>query len=156
MRANATRHYLVVSLSVLRVSCGRAGDGFRAQQPEAESAYQQKWNYEALKKAPEKARAKPNPLANDPDAVRAGGKLYERNCAECHGMKAEGKKHAPSLLRVEVRQAAPGTLFWVLTNGVVWHGMPVWSKLPEPQRWQLVAFIKSVSNSPIQNDSTGK
>jgi hypothetical protein len=23
--------------------------------------------------------------------------------------------------------------------------MPVWSKLPEPQRWQLVSYIKSLN-----------
>jgi hypothetical protein len=32
----------------------------------------------------------------------------------------------------------------VLTNGVVRKGMPVWSKLPEPQRWQIVRFLKSL------------
>ena len=62
-------------------------------------------------------------------------------------MKAEGGERAPSLLREEVQQATPGALFWVLTNGVVWHGMPVWSKLPEPRRWQLVAYIKSLGVS---------
>ena len=51
-----------------------------------------KWDYTALKKVPEKARAKRNPLENDPDAVAAGGKLFEQHCAECHGMKAEGGK----------------------------------------------------------------
>jgi mono/diheme cytochrome c family protein len=102
-----------------------------------------KWNYDEISKAPEKARLRRNPFESDPDAMSAGGKLFERNCAECHGKKAEGGKRAPSLLREEVQQATPGTLFWVLTNGVVWHGMPVWSKLPEPQRWQIVAFLKS-------------
>jgi mono/diheme cytochrome c family protein len=38
-------------------------------------------------------------------------------------------------------------LFWILTNGVVRHGMPVWSKLPEPQRWQLVSYVKSLTAS---------
>jgi mono/diheme cytochrome c family protein len=118
-----------------------------AQESGATATNNQKWNYEELTKAPEKARAKRNPLENDPDAVLAGGKLFQRNCAACHGMKAEGGKRAPSLLREEVQQAAPGTLFWVLTNGVVWHGMPVWSKLPEPQRWQIVAFLKSFKAS---------
>ena len=81
-------------------------------------------------------------IAESP-AERRGLRFVSRHCAECHGMKAEGGKRAPSLLREEVRQATPGALFWVLTNGVVWHGMPVWSKLPEPQRWQIVAFLKS-------------
>ena len=44
----------------------------------------------------------------------------------------------------QVQKAEPGTIFWLLTNGVVWRGMPVWSKLPEPQRWQLVSYIKSL------------
>jgi mono/diheme cytochrome c family protein len=114
-----------------------------AQENSAAASNNQKWNYTELTKAPEKARAKPNPFENDSDSVLAGGKLFQRHCAECHGMKAEGGKRAPSLLREEVQQATPGALFWVLTNGVVWHGMPVWSKLPEPQRWEIVAFLKS-------------
>jgi mono/diheme cytochrome c family protein len=105
------------------------------------------WNYDELKKAPEKVRLRRNPFENDAEASRAGGKLFERSCAECHGMKAEGGRRAPSLLREEVQEATPGTLFWVLTNGVVWHGMPDWSKLPEPQRWQIVAFLKSMKTS---------
>lgn len=102
-----------------------------------------KWDYTALAKVPEKARAKRNPLENDPDAVAAGGKLFEQHCAECHGMKAEGTKRAPSLLNPEVQDASPGAIFWILTNGIVRHGMPVWSKLPEPQRWQIVTFLKT-------------
>jgi hypothetical protein len=31
-------------------------------------------------------------------------------------------------------------------------GSPVWSKLPEPQRWQLVSFIKSLGASPTSLD----
>jgi mono/diheme cytochrome c family protein len=118
-----------------------------AQDANPPATNSQKWNYEEIKKAPEKARLRLNPFENDPDAVLAGGKLFERNCAECHGLKGEGGKRAPSLLREEVQQATPGTLFWVLTNGVVWHGMPVWSKLPEPQRWQIVRFLKSLKTS---------
>ena len=114
-----------------------------AQEGGAASLNNQKWNYDEIAKSPEKARVRQNPLENDPDAIAAGGKLFERNCAGCHGKKAEGGKRAPSLLREEVQQATPGTLFWVLTNGVVWHGMPVWSKLPEPERWQIIKFLKS-------------
>ena len=50
-----------------------------------------------------------------------------------------------NLLRAEVQQSTPGTLFWILTNGVVRRGMPVWSKLPEQQRWQIVTFLLSLS-----------
>ncbi len=94
---------------------------------------------------PESAQARRNPFAGNPREAAAGGKLFERHCAECHGAKAAGTRRAPSLLRQEVREAQPGAIFWVLTNGVVRHGMPVWSKLPEPQRWQLVTFVKELN-----------
>jgi hypothetical protein len=58
--------------------------------------------------------------------------------------KGEGGKKAPSLQPEEVQRATPATLFWILTDGVVRRGMPVWSKLPEPQRWQIVTFLKSL------------
>ena len=101
-------------------------------------------DYAELAKAPEKARSKANPLETDPDAVAAGRKLFEGHCAECHGDTAEGGKKGVSLRAEEVQQATPGTLFWILTNGVVRRGMPVWSKLPEPQRWQIVSYLKSL------------
>ena len=100
--------------------------------------------YAELAKAPKKAVARSNPLASDPEAVAAGGKLFSLHCAECHGDMAEGSRKAPSLVADEVQQSTPGTLFWILTNGVVRRGMPVWSKLPEAQRWQIVSYLKSL------------
>jgi mono/diheme cytochrome c family protein len=104
--------------------------------------------YAELAQAPEKARARRNPLESDPDALPAGRKLFERHCAQCHGETGEGTKKAPSLRAPEVQGATPGTLFWVMTNGVVRSGMPVWSKLPEAQRWQMVRFVKSLGPAP--------
>jgi mono/diheme cytochrome c family protein len=101
--------------------------------------------YAELAKAPRKASGRPNPLEHDPHAVAAGEKLFGLHCAECHGNLAEGSRKAPSLLADPVQQAMPGTLFWILTNGVVRRGMPVWSKLPEAQRWQIVSYLKSLT-----------
>jgi mono/diheme cytochrome c family protein len=103
----------------------------------------EKRSHTTLRDAPAKAQARPNPMESEPDAVAAGGKLFEEHCAECHGRKGEGTRRAPSLLRQEMQQASPGAIFWVLTNGVVRRGMPDWSKLPEPERWQIVTFLKS-------------
>ena len=100
--------------------------------------------YAELKKAPEKYRTKTNPLANDADAAAAGGVLFEEHCEECHGKEAMGGKKAPSLRAEEVQNAAPGAIFWILTNGVVRKKMPLWSKLPEPEGWQLVGYVKSL------------
>jgi mono/diheme cytochrome c family protein len=101
-------------------------------------------DYSELNKAPAKVRARTNPLQNDPDAVGAGQILFKDHCTECHGAAGGGGKKGPSLRHPEVQNATDGTLFWLLTNGVAWKGMPVWSKLPEAQRWQLVRYLKSL------------
>jgi mono/diheme cytochrome c family protein len=100
--------------------------------------------YAELGKAPERVRNRGNPLENDPEAVAAGRLLFEDHCAECHGDHAGGGKKGPSLRAPEVQSATAGAIFWLLTNGVVRKGMPVWSRLPEPQRWQLVRYLKSL------------
>ena len=106
--------------------------------------------YSEIVNAPEKARAKRNPFEQNAEAVAAGKILFEQRCAECHGEAALGGKKAPSLRAVEIQGASPGAIFWILTNGVVRRGMPVWSKLPEPQRWQLVTYIKSLGVAPSE------
>ncbi|HYA96905.1 MAG TPA: cytochrome c, partial [Methylomirabilota bacterium] len=113
----------------------------RAQQQTAKSKTDP---YAELRRVPEKARDRANPLSDDPEAPIAGEKLFERHCMECHGRGALGTRKGPSLRATEVQEATPGTLFWLMTNGVVRHRMPVWSKLPEPQRWQIVSYLKSL------------
>jgi mono/diheme cytochrome c family protein len=112
--------------------------------------------YDELAKVPEKYRAKQNPLSNDPEAVKAGAILFEQHCAECHGVGAVGGKKAPSLRAPQVQEASDGTIFWILSNGIVRKKMPVWSKLPEPQRWQLVSYIKSLGRAATENSVENK
>lgn len=119
----------------------------------ASSARNRPTFYAALAEAPSKARARKNPFEGDAQAVAAGGKLFEQHCADCHGRKAGGTRRGPSLLREEVQQATPGALFWVVTNGVVRRGMPVWSKLPEPERWQIVTFLESLKVQSMPAES---
>jgi mono/diheme cytochrome c family protein len=97
-----------------------------------------------LARVPQKERAKCNPFANDSDAPAAGRKLFEQHCAECHGQSVDGAKRGPSLRANALQQATPGEIFWIVTNGVVRRGMPAWSKLPEPQRWQIITWLKSL------------
>ena len=113
-------------------------------------------HHNVLEKAPDKDRDRRNPMESDPEAIAAGRKLFGQHCAACHGENAEGRAHkAPNLRKEEVQSAKPGAIFWLLTNGVVRHGMPVWSKLPEPQRWQITTYIKSLSPSDQQAHHEG-
>ena len=97
-----------------------------------------------LFRSPEKDRATANPMANDPEAPLAGAKLFQQHCASCHGHDAEGKSKHPGLHSDLVREAQPGELQWLLTNGSLRRGMPSWSRLPEEQRWQIVTYLKTL------------
>lgn len=96
--------------------------------------------------APTKWAGKLNPLAGKSSAPAAGAKLYQRECAGCHGRDATGIGKAPSLRQPAVSQAPPGALFWVIDNGAIYHGMPSFAHLPEPQRWQIVAFLQELQS----------
>lgn len=138
----------VVALSVMTaVLCASHALGQR-EKPAAPDYKQDALVYAELATVPDKARGKRNPMENDREAVAAGRNLFDQHCSECHGSGGNGTRKAPSLRAEEVQNAPPGAIFWILTNGVVRRGMPVWSKLPEPQRWQLVSFIKSLGTAP--------
>jgi mono/diheme cytochrome c family protein len=97
-----------------------------------------------IKRVPEVDRSRSNPFAGQADAVSAGSKLFAEHCAKCHGADALGRGKRPSLRSKEVQQAADGQIFWFLRNGNLRRGMPSWSSLPEPSRWQIMAFLKSL------------
>ncbi len=88
------------------------------------------------------AKDRRNPFAGSERALRAGAKLYARECAPCHGANREGRK-GPPLLRPQVYGSPPGSLFWILRNGCLRRGMPSFAQLPEAQRWQIITFLKS-------------
>jgi mono/diheme cytochrome c family protein len=98
-----------------------------------------------LTKVPEKERTRPNPMASDPNALAGGAKLYKQNCAKCHGEGGQGIAKKPSLTSERVQAATPGEIQWLLKNGSMKNGMPSWGGMPEPQRWQIVSYVKSMA-----------
>jgi mono/diheme cytochrome c family protein len=89
-------------------------------------------------------RARTNPYANQTDAIAGGSRLFQDHCAKCHGEDALGRGKRPSLRTPEVQQASDGELFSLLKNGYLSKGMPSWAALPEPSRWQVIAYVKSL------------
>jgi mono/diheme cytochrome c family protein len=138
----------VIVLSIMGTLLGASHTFGQREKPVAPNYKTDALVYAELAKVPDKAKAKRDPMQSDLNAVAAGQNLFEQHCVECHGSGGQGTKKAPSLRVEEVQNAPPGGIFWILTNGVVRRGMPVWSKLPEPQRWQVVSFIKSLGTSP--------
>jgi mono/diheme cytochrome c family protein len=94
---------------------------------------------------PARDHLRTNPFAGDPGAVAAGALVYRDHCLQCHKGNAEGDGHKRPPLRSErLRSASEGDIEWFLRQGDLGHGMPSWSSLPEAQRWQIVAYLKSI------------
>ncbi|MGC1423822.1 MAG: cytochrome c [Terracidiphilus sp.] len=96
-------------------------------------------------RVPAKEHARANPLAAHPETATAGALVYREHCAQCHRSDAMGDgRKKPPLRSDHVRSATDGDLEWFLRQGDLAHGMPSWSSLPEAQRWQLVAYLRSI------------
>ena len=100
-----------------------------------------------LQNVPDADRQRVNPFAGQKDAVAAGNRIFLDHCAKCHGDDGTGRKKKPSLRTDRVQKATDGEIFWLLKNGNLKHGMPSWSAMPEPMRWQVVTFVKSLGTS---------
>lgn len=129
-----SRPLLMIFILVLRAALGFA----------AGRENETKKHASRLGSVPAPASARVNPYEGKPEAVRAGRKLFERYCAECHGAGARANRKAPALDSGRIGKAPPGDLFWIITNGDLRAGMPSWSRLPEAQRWQIVSYIKTL------------
>jgi mono/diheme cytochrome c family protein len=102
------------------------------------------------RRVPDADRQRVNPYAGQPEAIAAGHLLFDENCAKCHGSDAEGRHGRPSLRSQRVAHATDGELAWLLRNGSLGKGMPTWSSLPEQERWQIIAFIRSLPRDAAQ------
>jgi len=90
--------------------------------------------------------------------ANAGKAVYERKCVLCHGDKGDGKGPGAERLVPKPRDFTSGIfkirstaskmpsdqdLFNVISRGMPGTSMPSWSVLPERERWDLVAYVKS-------------
>ena len=92
--------------------------------------------------APADEAARANPLASQPRLGAGGRKLFAQRCRECHGDDRRGTDRAPDLTAPDVQAQTDGALFWKISSGDAFAGMPSFSFLPRQQRWQLVLFLR--------------
>jgi mono/diheme cytochrome c family protein len=98
-----------------------------------------------LKKVPADYHSRKNPFAGQADAIAGGSKLFQDHCAKCHGADALGIGKRPSLRSDRVqKEATEGDLAWLLKNGNLGKGMPTWDAIPEPSRWEIIAYVRSL------------
>jgi len=94
-----------------------------------------------------------NPFQPTMENITAGAKLYDDNCAICHG----SLKQPVSPMRKNFYPAVPqlmsrtpddpdGNLFYVVKYGIRFSGMPGWDgQLSDDDIWKAVLFIKHSS-----------
>jgi mono/diheme cytochrome c family protein len=138
------RPLLVPVLLVFAALAAAAAGADHDREPDSRGVFQ------AIAQAPARWRARKNPYDEQPDAIAAGGKLFRRHCAECHGGDGLGRGRAANLHAAGVQNAMPGELAWFLRSGNLAHGMPPWAGIPEQRRWQIISYIKSFgANSSV-------
>ena len=96
-------------------------------------------------RVPEKDHARANPIAGKAEAIQAGAFVYRDHCLQCHRADGAGDgKKRPALRSERIRDATDGDLEWFLRQGDLGRGMPSWSSLPQVQRWEVVAYLRSI------------
>jgi alcohol dehydrogenase (cytochrome c) len=84
-----------------------------------------------------------NPLAGDPAAIAAGAELYARSCASCHSIESR----APSLATGRFAHGGEDDqIAQTIRGGVPGSQMPAFPALRTDAVWQLVAYIRSLSD----------
>jgi cytochrome c oxidase cbb3-type subunit 3 len=78
---------------------------------------------------------------------KAGRAIYDKHCIACHGKTGKGIGTLPDLSNAATLAGrSDAQLFDKITNGGRGSGMPAWgSVLSEQQRWDVLAYIKTLA-----------
>ena len=96
-----------------------------------------------------------NPVPRTPDNLDRSKKLFQVNCAMCHGPEGKGdgvlvrhfqkfEQQPPrDLSQQQTKSRTDGQVFWIISNGL--GNMPAWKALlTEDERWLLTHFVRAV------------
>jgi mono/diheme cytochrome c family protein len=107
------------------------------------------------------AAAATNPVARTPASIAAGKRVYDANCAACHGNQAQGAVRAGITISIIEEQrgrqppdltddqwdhgSSDGDIFRVIERGVPTTMMPGFDgRLPDPEIWSIVNYLRSL------------
>lgn len=100
---------------------------------------------------PAGARELQNPFPLTPERLASARAHWVDHCATCHALEGSGKTAlgrnmyppAPDLRDPTTQDLKDGELFYIISNGVRFTGMPAWGGEHNPEEtWTLVAFIR--------------
>jgi thiosulfate dehydrogenase len=118
----------------------------------------------ALHAAMDKEVGKPSPIAADETNLLAGAKVYQAQCAVCHGRSGQPESaiargmfpHPPQLLPPKrgVTDDPVGEIYWKVKNGIRLTGMPGYSEnLSDEEMWQVSLMLLHADKLPVSVQS---
>jgi mono/diheme cytochrome c family protein len=104
---------------------------------------------------------------DDPTVIAGGRRLYEANCAACHGIAGNGDGtrapyldfrppafSAPTLKRALAEN--PDYVYWWISEGVTETPMPAFKDQLDPNdRWAIIAYLRQLSTQPGPPSQSG-
>ncbi len=100
---------------------------------------------------PAGARELKNPYPATEESLEAARAHWVDHCASCHGLDGSGNTvigrnvypPAPDMREAVTQDLSDGELYYIISNGVRFTGMPAWGGEDSPQEiWELVSFIR--------------
>lgn len=101
------------------------------------------------------------PWVSTPEMITYGDKIYQINCALCHGAQGAGDGAAGAGLNPKPRNLIEGKwtkgggyigLYNVLTEGIAGGSMGSYAHFKPADRWALVHYVQSITQNKIEED----
>jgi len=99
-----------------------------------------------------------NPVAANAGSIAAGKKLYDTQCASCHGPAGKGDGKGGALLKPLPANftddewkhgSTDGDLFTTIRDGVKQTGMAAYgARIPTRDIWNLVNYLRTLGPTP--------
>jgi mono/diheme cytochrome c family protein len=111
-----------------------------------------------------RASEAPNPIRPVDDNLTAGMKIYQTNCASCHGdiHRPRGVfadsfyPRAPQFIE-DAPDMSENQNFYIIQHGIRLSGMPAWKQvLTEQEIWQVTTFLSHINKLPPQVSNAWK
>lgn len=143
---------LVVGLGYLGVAIARHGFSAREKPSRVEEFFARHARRIAT---PAGAKELKNPYPATAENLAPARAHWVDHCSSCHALDGSGNAvigrnlypPAPDMSDAETQQLSDGELYYIISNGVRFTGMPAWGGEDSPEEiWQLVLFIRRLPN----------
>ena len=86
----------------------------------------------------------PNTQSSSKRVINSDGKkLFEAQCAACHGLDGGGGEHAPDIARASsVKSRSESELFYIIHDGLILNGMPSFSTISDDKIRAILAHLR--------------